>query len=142
MVKFRHDIKQRHGYVFQINLLSTQLHLVFYKEVLLVAVFEELPEGFTCLIGAVEYPFLHSQKVPDSFFISKLAFFITRFAFNPIKQAYILVNHKPERVCEQEPGIQEIPGHYSIVIHDLVHVQVLCPDVEKPFICIKVHRSY
>ncbi len=111
-------------YIFQIDIFPIKLHLVFDKEVLLVAVLYELPECFPCLVGAVEYPFLHPQEVLDTLFISSPGLFVIRFQIDALEESHIFIDHEPERIGEQEPGIQQISRYYPIVVHAFIGLEI------------------
>src|SRR5680860_430054 len=124
------DVEDRHGDVLQVDPPVAELHLSLYQFVLLVEVLDELAEGLTGLIGAVEDPLLHAEKALQ-----------TGLVLYGVDEPDILLRHELEGLEHQEPPVHEVPGDVPEGVDHGVHVQVLRPDVEQTVLGVEIHRG-
>ncbi len=126
-------IEQRHGDLLQVHPLAAQFHLALDEEVLLVAVADELAEGFAGHVGAVEDPLLHAHEV-----------FHEGLVVHVLHESDVLVDHQPGRVQQQKTEVHHVTGHVAVSVDHAVDIELLHPDVQQALIGVEIggrHRG-
>jgi hypothetical protein len=123
-------IQQRHGDVAQIH-APAHHHFALDQQVLLVAVVDELPEGLSGHIRAVENPFFHAHEV-----------FQKSFVFEMLHQPHVLVQHQAGRIEQEEAEIEQVAGNVAEGFDHLVGIHVPHPGVQQSLVGVEIGRRY
>ncbi|OQC73364.1 MAG: hypothetical protein BWX45_00513 [Deltaproteobacteria bacterium ADurb.Bin002] len=129
MVILAEKVQKRHGDFFQIHFFSAHKHFVLNQQIVFVAVFHKLAEGFPGDVGAVEDPALHAHEVFHEIPIVHV-----------FHEADVLVDHQTGGVEQQEAEIHQIAGNIAEGADHPIRVHVLHPDVQQAFVRVEVGR--
>src|SRR5208337_5396379 len=76
------NVKDGHGNLPEVDPAAPQFHFALDEQIILIAIFDELPKGLTRNVRAVEYPLLHADKILHECPIVHI-----------LKETYVLIYH-------------------------------------------------